>query len=247
MTRNLPLAISYCFAISVTASAQNVAPVVTTPDRAIHGLCRRASALDWSHHGVCRSGRVERGPAERVASLKHRHLHYCARRTIQTSHGRQFSELRKFWAVFPDRPDDTYARIELYPSFCSRFRRARRRIYRHCRSGTPEQRSADAGHDFPADSEWAGHLEQKRHYWQKSPVTQTAPPASGSSISRTMEVRRPISTHKTAVLPFLVTSRAMGWQPWMRSQRCRFLILVPLLSPCHCATTRRLTRSKSRI
>ena len=31
MTRNLPLAISYCFAISVTASAQNVAPVVTTP------------------------------------------------------------------------------------------------------------------------------------------------------------------------------------------------------------------------
>ena len=31
MTRNLALAISYCFAISVTASAQNVAPVVTTP------------------------------------------------------------------------------------------------------------------------------------------------------------------------------------------------------------------------
>jgi cyclophilin family peptidyl-prolyl cis-trans isomerase len=31
MTRNLALAISYCLAISVTASAQNVAPVVTTP------------------------------------------------------------------------------------------------------------------------------------------------------------------------------------------------------------------------
>jgi len=31
MTRNLALAVSYCFAISVTASAQNVAPVVTTP------------------------------------------------------------------------------------------------------------------------------------------------------------------------------------------------------------------------
>jgi cyclophilin family peptidyl-prolyl cis-trans isomerase len=31
MTRNLALAISYCFAISVTASAQNVAPVVTIP------------------------------------------------------------------------------------------------------------------------------------------------------------------------------------------------------------------------
>src|SRR5205085_12076077 len=29
-----------------------------------------------------------------------------------------------------------------------------------------------------------------------------APTASGSSISRTTEVRRPISTHKTAVLPF---------------------------------------------
>jgi len=46
MTRNLPLAISYCFAISVTASAQNVAPVVTTPDCAIHGFCWRAGALD---------------------------------------------------------------------------------------------------------------------------------------------------------------------------------------------------------
>jgi hypothetical protein len=31
MTRKLALAISYCLAISVTASAQNVAPVVTTP------------------------------------------------------------------------------------------------------------------------------------------------------------------------------------------------------------------------
>jgi hypothetical protein len=31
MTRNLALAISYYFAISATASAQNVAPVVTTP------------------------------------------------------------------------------------------------------------------------------------------------------------------------------------------------------------------------
>ena len=31
MTRNLALAIPYCFAISITASAQNVAPVVTTP------------------------------------------------------------------------------------------------------------------------------------------------------------------------------------------------------------------------
>jgi len=30
MTRNLALPISYCFAISVTASAQNAAPVVTT-------------------------------------------------------------------------------------------------------------------------------------------------------------------------------------------------------------------------
>jgi hypothetical protein len=31
MTRNLALAIAYCFAISLTASAQNVAPAVTTP------------------------------------------------------------------------------------------------------------------------------------------------------------------------------------------------------------------------
>jgi hypothetical protein len=31
MTKKLALAISYCLAISVTASAQNVAPVVTTP------------------------------------------------------------------------------------------------------------------------------------------------------------------------------------------------------------------------
>ena len=31
MTRKLALAISYCLAISVRASAQNVAPVVTTP------------------------------------------------------------------------------------------------------------------------------------------------------------------------------------------------------------------------
>jgi hypothetical protein len=31
LTRKLALAISYCLAISVTASAQNVAPVVTTP------------------------------------------------------------------------------------------------------------------------------------------------------------------------------------------------------------------------
>jgi len=31
MTRKLALAISYCLAISVTASAQNVAPVITTP------------------------------------------------------------------------------------------------------------------------------------------------------------------------------------------------------------------------
>src|SRR5438045_7910540 len=31
MTRNLALAISYCFAVSVTASAQNLPPMVTTP------------------------------------------------------------------------------------------------------------------------------------------------------------------------------------------------------------------------
>lgn len=43
--------------------------------------------------------------AGRVASLKHGHLHYCARRAVQTSHGWQFSELRKFRAVFRDRRD----------------------------------------------------------------------------------------------------------------------------------------------
>ena len=42
--------------------------------------------------------------AGRVASLKHGHLHYCAR-AAQTSHGWQFSELRKFRAVFRDRRD----------------------------------------------------------------------------------------------------------------------------------------------
>ena len=71
MTRNLPLAISYCFAISVTASAQNVAPVVTTPIAPFTVYAGAAGALDSSHHGVCRSGCAQRGATERVASLKH--------------------------------------------------------------------------------------------------------------------------------------------------------------------------------
>ena len=71
MTRNLPLAISYCFTISVTASAQNVAPVVTTPIAPFTVYAGAAGALDSSHHGVCRSGCAQRGATERVASLKH--------------------------------------------------------------------------------------------------------------------------------------------------------------------------------
>jgi len=87
------------------------------PDCAIHGFCWRAGALDLSHHGVFRSGRVECGAAGRVASLKHGHLHYCARRAVQTSHGWQFSELRKISGGISR----------------STQRRARRRIYRHGR------------------------------------------------------------------------------------------------------------------
>ena len=71
MTRNLALAISYCFAVSVTASAQNVAPVVTTPIAPFTVYAGAAGALDSSHHGVCRSGCAQRGATERVASLKH--------------------------------------------------------------------------------------------------------------------------------------------------------------------------------
>jgi hypothetical protein len=46
MTRNLALAVSYCFAISVTASAQKRCTGGYDPDCAIHALCRRAGALD---------------------------------------------------------------------------------------------------------------------------------------------------------------------------------------------------------
>ena len=43
---------------------------------------------------------VECGAAGRVASLKHGHLHYCARRAVQTSHGWQFLDYVNFGRYF---------------------------------------------------------------------------------------------------------------------------------------------------
>jgi hypothetical protein len=102
MTRNLALAISYCFAISVTASAQNIAPVVTTPIAPFTvyaGAPARSIDLTTAFADPDASKAVQLSVS---LPSKHGHLHYCARRAAQTSHGRQFSELRKFRAVFRD-------------------------------------------------------------------------------------------------------------------------------------------------
>ena len=61
---------------SVTASAQNVAPVVTTPIAPFTVFAGAPARSIDSHHGVFQSGRVECGAAGRVTSLKHPHLHY---------------------------------------------------------------------------------------------------------------------------------------------------------------------------
>src|SRR5437773_1167343 len=136
MTRDLALAISYCFAVSLTASAQNAAPVVKTPIAPFTvyaGAPARSIDLTTAFADPDASNAVQLNvslPSSTGAfaiALDGQHKPVAVG---------NFLNYVNSGAVFPDRPDDTYARIELYPSFCSRFRRARRRIYRHCRSGT---------------------------------------------------------------------------------------------------------------
>ena len=87
---------------SVTASAQNVAPVVTTPIAPFLLAGRRARLISPRRFPI-RTRRMRcswacRFPQASASSLS-------PRRAAQTSHGWQFSELRKFRAVFRDRRD----------------------------------------------------------------------------------------------------------------------------------------------
>jgi len=105
MTRKLALAISYCSAISVTASAQNVAPVVTTPIApftVFAGAPARSIDLTTAFSDPDASNAVQLGvslPSSTgifTIALDGQHKPVMVW---------QFSELRKFRAVFRDRRD----------------------------------------------------------------------------------------------------------------------------------------------
>ena len=153
MTRNLALAISYCFAISVTVSAQNVAPVVTTPIAPFTlyaGAPARSIDLTTAFADPDASNAVQLSVSLPSSTGTFTIALDGQHKPVTVGN---FLNYVNFGRYFPTDPTTHTARIELYPSFCSRFRRARRRICRHGQSGTPEQRSADSGRDFPADSE----------------------------------------------------------------------------------------------
>ena len=89
---------------SVTASAQNVAPVVTTPIApftVFAGAPARSIDLATAFSNPDASNAVQLG-VSLPSSIR---IFTTPRRAAQTSHGWQFSELRKFRAVFRDRRD----------------------------------------------------------------------------------------------------------------------------------------------
>src|SRR5882757_9842136 len=105
MTRKLALAISYCLANSVTASAQNLPPVVTTPIApftVFAGAPARSVDLTTAFADPDASNAVQLSVSLPSSTAT---FTICAGPAAQTSHGRQFSELRKFRAVFRERRD----------------------------------------------------------------------------------------------------------------------------------------------
>ena len=104
MTRKLALAISYCLAISVTAQHKTLHRWLRPPIEpftVFAGGPARSIDLTTAFSDPDASNAVQLG-VSLPSSIR---IFTTPRRAAQTSHGWQFSELRKFRAVFRDRRD----------------------------------------------------------------------------------------------------------------------------------------------